>query len=109
MPASLDIIEGVFWLCEPMDRVDARVRIAALAVPLSVEMHKYLMADGMWLPRDAYPPPAPESLHSEEEEEEEKEEGDHAVPSDATLEAAVSEALQRWGSVTVKCDDVAPR
>jgi hypothetical protein len=63
---------------------------------VSAEFRDYITADGMFLPKDAYPP----SNEASDDEE------DDQVVNDAAMEAFVAEGLAKWGEVTVKVDDL---
>lgn len=80
-------------------------RVPAVSVPISAVLYRYFLADGMWLPRDAYPPGQEDGWSDDDEDDDG---GASEVPLDEPVEAAVRQALQRWKSVTIKCDHVSP-
>ncbi len=85
-----------------MQEVPIEFRVPEVAVPVSAALREYFLADdGMFLPADAFPP-------SGEPDEEADAEAEQQVARDEVVEAAVREAVARWGRVTLKVDDVAP-
>ncbi len=71
-------------------------------MPVSPALREYFLADdGMFLPEDAFPPPAADESDDGGDKED-------RVTHDALVEEAVKETIARWGRVTIKIDEVAP-
>ncbi len=89
--------------------LSSSVRVPCVSVAIGAALHRYFVADGMWLPPDAYPPGQAGGWSDDEKDgNADSDEAERAVPHDEAVELAVRQALQRWKSITVKCDHVAP-